>query len=258
MRQNLVIGNWKMHGSIESIQTLLSQLRAGLDSSSASGTEGAADVGVCPTSLHITLAQQWLDGSSIKLGAQNVSEQESGALTGEIAANMLNEFAVNFCLVGHSERRELFAESDTVVAAKFAAIQAAGLTPVLCIGESLEQRQQDMTEKVILAQIDAVIGHAGIAAFANAIIAYEPIWAIGTGETATPEQAQQVHKAIRQHLARLDEAIASKIQILYGGSVKRVNAEELFSQADIDGGLVGGASLSAEEFIAICKSADSK
>ncbi|MFK7863673.1 MAG: triose-phosphate isomerase [Pseudohongiellaceae bacterium] len=253
MRRNLVIGNWKMHGSKESLQALLSELRAGLDS-----CLGSTIAGVCPTAIHIPLVERALSGSSIQLGAQNANARDSGALTGEIAAAMLCDFNVSYCLVGHSERRELFSESDADIADKFAAIQSLDIVPVLCIGESLVQRQQNMTEPTILAQIDAVIDRTGIEAFANAVIAYEPIWAIGTGETATPEQAQQVHRTIRLHLAELDEVVAENIQILYGGSVKSVNAADLFSQADIDGGLVGGASLSAEEFIAICKSADSK
>lgn len=253
MRRKLVIGNWKMHGSRASVEALLTRLRAGLD-----GQVSAMDAGVCPTTLHLHFAEQLLEGSLIKLGAQLVNANESGAFTGEVAAKMLADYKISYCLVGHSERRELFAETDQGVALKFAAIQAADIMPVLCVGETLTQREQAQTEKVILAQLDAVLSKVGIAAFADAVVAYEPVWAIGTGETATPDQAQQVHRAIRQHLAELDAGVAEKIQIVYGGSVKSANAAELFSQTDIDGGLVGGASLSAEEFIAICKSADSK
>ena len=252
MRRKLVIGNWKMHGSDHLVQELLNHLKKGLDETDR------VEIGVCPTALHLSLASDTLLGSQIKLGAQNANAGISGAFTGEVAAAMLLEYGVSYCLVGHSERRELFFETDPDVAEKFAAVQAAGLTPVLCFGESLAQREQEATEPAILAQVDAVLTQVGVQAFADAVLAYEPIWAIGTGITATPKQAQAVHALVRRHVAALDSPVAKKLRIIYGGSVKSNNAAELFSQADIDGGLVGGASLSAEEFIAICKSADFK
>lgn len=253
MRRKLVIGNWKMHGSIQQVQELLAALSDGLDSA-----EIGVEVGICPTTLHLSIASSKLSDSTIKLGAQNANAAASGAFTGEVAAAMLPEYNVSYCLVGHSERRELFFETDSDVSNKFAEIQAQSMTPVLCIGESLTQREQGMTEQVILAQIDAVLDQVGVSAFGEVVIAYEPIWAIGTGMTASPQQAQAVHQCIRQHVANLDSEIAKNLRIIYGGSVKSSNAAELFGQTDIDGGLVGGASLSAEEFIAICKSADTK
>jgi triosephosphate isomerase len=252
MRRKLVIGNWKMHGSNSQVQDLLGSLKIGLDDADN------VEVGVCPTTLHLASASETLVGSQIKLGAQNANAQTSGAFTGEVAAAMLLEYGVSYCLVGHSERRGMFLEGDAQVAEKFVAVQKAGLTPVLCVGESLAQREQESTEQVILAQVDAVLDKVGVQAFANAVLAYEPIWAIGTGKTATPSQAQAVHELIRQHVAARDVSVAKNLRIIYGGSVKSSNAADLFGQADIDGGLVGGASLSAEEFIVICKSADSK
>jgi triosephosphate isomerase len=252
MRRKLVIGNWKMHGSNQLVQKLLDHLKKGLDETDS------AEIVVCPTALHLSLASDALLGSQIKLGAQNANAQTGGAFTGEVAAAMLVEYGISHCLVGHSERRELYFETDFDVAEKFAAVQAAGLTPVLCFGESLAQREQEATEAVILAQVDAVLAQVGVGAFVGAVLAYEPIWAIGTGMTATPRQAQAVHALVRQHIAALDGTVAKNLRIIYGGSVKSNNAAELFDQADIDGGLVGGASLSAEEFIAICKSADYK
>lgn len=248
MRRKLVIGNWKMHGSNQQITDLLTGLKQGIPD--------ASEVVVCPTLLHVGFAASLLADTSIKLGAQNANASSSGAFTGEVAAVMLAEYGVDYCLVGHSERRELFAESDAVVASKFKAIQQAGITPVLCVGESLTQREQGTTAQVVLGQIDAVLAEVGIAALTNSVIAYEPIWAIGTGKTAEPQQAQEVHELIRRHIAEQDAVIAEHIRILYGGSVKSSSAAELFDQTDIDGGLVGGASLSADEFIAICKSAD--
>ncbi len=250
MRPRLIVGNWKMHGSLGSVRELLTDVLAGLESIPHDNT-----VGVCPGYVHLALASELIAGSRLKLGAQNSYFEESGAYTGEVSAAMLGELGLSYVLVGHSERRQLFAESDAVVARKFLAIQQQQLTPILCIGETLEQREANTTEQVVLAQLDAVLQHAGIKAFANAVIAYEPVWAIGTGKTASPEQAQEVHQLIREHLAQQDAEIAAAIQLLYGGSVKAANAGELFEQTDIDGGLVGGASLQAEEFLAICRSA---
>ncbi len=251
MRRNLVIGNWKMHGSRVQATALLDGIKAALNE-----IPGNVGIGVCPPFVHLELAGKALGKSRIELGAQNLAQADEGAYTGEVSAAMLEDLGVKLVLVGHSERRELFGEDDAVVAAKFVAARRHGLTPVLCVGESLAQRQAGETERVVLSQLDAVIETVEQSEWNNAVIAYEPIWAIGTGETATPEQAQEVHATIRQRLQGVSEAVAENVSILYGGSVKAANAAELFSQADIDGGLVGGASLKAEEFISICKSAD--
>jgi triosephosphate isomerase (TIM) len=246
MRKNLVAGNWKMHGSLAENAALLSALKPAL-----SGIEAV----VCVPFPYLAQAQTELAGSSIVWGAQNLSEHSKGAYTGEVSASMLRDFGCSYVIVGHSERRSLYGESDQQVAAKFIAAQAGGLIPILCVGESLEERESGITEPVVARQLDAVIGAAGIGALANAIVAYEPVWAIGTGKTASPEQAQAVHAFIRSKIAGLDAAIAGGLVIQYGGSVKAANAAELFAQPDIDGGLIGGASLVAEEFAAICQAA---
>ena len=252
MRRRVVIGNWKMHGSRESISELL----ATIDSSCL---DPAIEIAVCPTSLHIAEVVEQLSKSSknsrIAVGAQNVCDAESGAFTGEVSARMLAEFGVRYVLVGHSERRELYGESDSLVAAKTAAAISSGITPVVCVGETLAQRQEGKTEFVVLRQLNAVVQQIGIEGIEKCIVAYEPVWAIGTGETASPAQAQEVHAALRDRLQQLDAALAETTPILYGGSVKAGNAAELFAQPDIDGGLVGGASLKAGEFNAICASA---
>jgi len=253
MRQNLVVGNWKMHGSRTQVRQLIEGVAAG--SVDLKGVE----VAVGPTLLHMPLAAEICAGESashLKLAAQNLCAQPQGAFTGEVAAPMLAEYGVNYAIVGHSERRELFAETDEIVAAKFKAAQLSGLTPILCVGESLAQRERGSSAEVVLDQLNFVIEAAGIEAFQSAVVAYEPIWAIGTGKTASKEQAQEIHQALRAHIAKSNSAIADSLRILYGGSVKAANATELFGQADIDGGLVGGASLVAEEFVSICKSAD--
>ncbi len=253
MRRKLVIGNWKMHGSLEANHALISGLAKALERlSEADKTQ----VVICPVSVHLAAAAQQLNGlpGQIGLGAQNVSHAASGAYTGEVAASMLAEAGVTLVLVGHSERRELFGEGDALVADKVAAVLDADMTPVLCVGESLAQRQAGETESVVLRQLNAAVQRVGVEGIARSIVAYEPIWAIGTGETATPEQAQEVHEALRKRLAELDEELAANTPILYGGSVKASNADALFAQPDIDGGLVGGASLDAEEFSAICAS----
>ena len=252
MRQKLIVGNWKMHGS----QRLVKELIQGVDA----GTEELSDnveIVVSPTLLHLGLASDICKAGRIKLAAQNLHNEPQGAFTGEVSAPMLAEYGVSYIIVGHSERREIFDESDQLVAAKFMAAQSSGLTPILCLGESLEQREQGASEKVVIKQLAAVIEAAGISALQNAVVAYEPIWAIGTGKTASPEQAQSIHQVLREYIAGQDVETAASIRILYGGSVKAPNAVELFNQADIDGGLVGGASLEAKEFISICKSADS-
>lgn len=251
MRRKLVVGNWKMHGSRNQISQLVKLIKAGVAELSP-----AVDVGVCPTHLHIDFVAELLGSSAIRLGAQDAHPEESGAFTGAVSASMLAESGVSFALVGHSERRELFNDSDAVVTRKFKAVQHFGLQPILCVGESLQQRQRNATKETVLEQLDAVISVVGISAIGNAVLAYEPVWAIGTGQTATPEQAQEVHSFIRAHLAASSVDVANRTRIIYGGSVNAANAQKLFEQADIDGGLVGGASLVAEEFISICKSAD--
>jgi triosephosphate isomerase len=199
------------------------------------------------------MVETLIANTAIKLGAQDVAEQMQGAFTGEVSAPMLQEFACQYVIVGHSERRALFGEKDEDTARKFAAARKQSLIPILCVGESLDEREQGITEQVVARQLDAVIELEGIEALAEAVIAYEPVWAIGTGKTASPEQAQAVHAFIRAKLAALNSAIAEKVQILYGGSVKGSNAAELFAMPDIDGGLIGGASLDAQEFLAICR-----
>lgn|SRR5690606_5645687 len=249
MRRSLVAGNWKMHGSQEMVSRLLQGLTDGI------GTGlGDVDVVVCPPTPYLQLSQSLLQDSTVTLGAQNVHDQPGGAFTGEVAVSMLMDFGVRFVITGHSERRQLFGETDEVVARKFAAIHEQGLTPVLCVGETLAQREEGAAEAVVATQLNAVFEHNGIAAMKDAVIAYEPVWAIGTGKTASPAQAQQMHSFIREQLAKLDADVAGQTRIVYGGSVNADNARELFAQVDIDGGLVGGASLKLDEFITICKS----
>jgi triosephosphate isomerase len=255
MRRLLIAGNWKMHGSLKMTSELISGIAENI--ALMSTQQADFDCLVCPPSVYLASAQLALAGTSIKLGAQDVSAHACGAYTGELALSMLAEFNCNYVLLGHSERRTLFDETDQQVAQKFAACVASdtGVIPVLCIGETLEHRQSGATEAVIDEQLDAVLAVTEIASFANAVIAYEPVWAIGTGETASPEQAQQVHSYIRTKLAALDSEVAAKLQILYGGTMKPGNAAELLAQADIDGGLIGGAALNVESFSGICKAA---
>ena len=249
MRQKLVAGNWKMHGGLEANAALLRSVAAG-----AAGL-GQVAVAVCVPYPYLAQAQSLLTGTHVAWGAQNLSEHAKGAYTGEVSASMLSDFGCRYVLVGHSERRSLYGEGDALVAVKFMAAQAAGLCPVLCVGETLAERERGETAAVVAAQIDAVLGVAGIEAFAKAVVAYEPVWAIGTGRTATSDQAQEVHAAIRAQLASVDGRVAGALQILYGGSVKPGNAQELFGMPDIDGGLIGGASLVGEDFLAICRAA---
>ena len=246
MRRILVAGNWKLNGSLQSVRQLVADIKAGMG-------DVKADVAVCPPYVYIPEVAQLLKGSSLGYGAQDVSDQTAGAFTGEVSAPMLNDFGCKYAIVGHSERRSLYGEGDAFTARKFAAARKAGLIPILCVGELLEEREQGITEQVVSRQLDAVIQLEGVAALADAVIAYEPVWAIGTGKTASPQQAQDVHAFIRGKIAALDAAVAEKVQILYGGSVKGSNAAELFAMADIDGGLIGGASLAAEEFLTICR-----
>lgn len=249
-RRCLVAGNWKMNGSSASNKTLLEDLVRG-----ASACPDV-DVLVCPPAVYLESARQHLATSPISLGAQTLCDQMMpGAFTGEIDASMLRDVGCRYVLVGHSERRTLYHEDDAAVARKFMAAQAGGLIPVLCVGESLAEREANQTESVLKRQLVAVMTVAGIAAFRDAVVAYEPVWAIGTGKTATTEQAQAAHAFIRGVLAVDDVTIACSVRLLYGGSVKADNAAALFACKDVDGGLIGGASLKAQDFLAICASA---
>src|SRR5438128_7544691 len=252
MRARLVAGNWKMHGSLASNARLLAALKAGLKHA-----EGV-DCAVCAPFPYLAQVSAVLSGSRIAWGAQDVSEHDAGAYTGEVSGAMLKEFGCRFAIVGHSERRGLYGEDDSRVAAKFVAAQRAGLEPILCVGETLEQRERGETENVVGRQLDAVLEVAEVAALANAVLAYEPVWAIGTGRNATPQQAQDVHAFIRKRIGASDRALAGNLTILYGGSVKANNAPELFAMPDVDGGFIGGASLVAEDFVAIWRAAGAR
>jgi triosephosphate isomerase len=249
MRRKLVVGNWKMYGRLARNQELLQAVLAGVRDMDK------ADYGVCVPFPYLAQAQSLLQGSNVAWGAQNLSPQEEGAFTGEVAPGMLVDFGCHYAIIGHSERRGLFHESDEIASAKFDAAIKAGMKPIFCVGETLAERESDITEKVVARQLDAVLERAGAQALSNAVIAYEPVWAIGTGKTATPQQAQAVHAFIRQRVAQHNSQVAQSLCILYGGSVKAANAVELFGMPDIDGGLIGGASLVAEEFVAICRAA---
>jgi triosephosphate isomerase len=249
MRPKLVIGNWKMHGSLAENGSLLRGLLAGVSS------VGDVGLAVCVPFPYLAQAQSMLAATPIAWGAQNLSEHAQGAFTGEVSSAMLADFGCRYVLIGHSERRALYGESDALVASKFVAAKSSGLVPVLCVGETLTQRESGKTADVVAAQVAAVLDRVGVVAFSGAVVAYEPVWANGTGRTATPEQAQEVHSAIRAQFARCDESVAAGLKILYGGSVKSQNAGEIFAQADIDGGLVGGASLVVDDFLAICQAA---
>jgi triosephosphate isomerase len=245
MRKILVAGNWKMHGSKTMVSELLDGLLAG------STADGNADLAVFPSFPYLPMTESILSGSHIHWGGQTLNPNAQGAHTGETSGAMLKDMGCKYVLVGHSERRAIYGESDVDVALRFKAALDAGLEPILCVGETLEQREANETQSVVAGQLDAVIDSVGIDAFGKAVIAYEPVWAIGTGLTATPEQAQSVHAFIRDKLSSLNVIISGQLRILYGGSVKGSNAAELFAQNDIDGGLVGGASLTAEDFLAI-------
>ena len=249
MRKLLVAGNWKMHGSRADNAALIAALSQGLPA------ERDYEVLVCPPFVYLADLAEPVAAAGIALGAQNLSQQPQGAFTGEVAGSMVREVGADYVIVGHSERRALYAEDDATVAAKFVAAREHGLVPILCVGETLDEREQGATEDVIHRQLQAVVNLAGIAAFATAVIAYEPVWAIGTGRTASPEQAQEVHAYLRARLDQLDARIAGSIRLLYGGSVKAANAGSLFTMADVDGGLIGGAALKAEDFIGICAAA---
>ena len=247
MRQALVAGNWKLNGTFASINTLIEGIIGGLEQFKN------AEVAVCPPYVYLPQVHAKLSGTSIALGAQDVCDEDSGAFTGEVSAPMLKEVGCRYVIIGHSERRHIYHESDVLTARKFAAVKRAGLIPILCVGELLEEREQGITEQVVARQIDAVVDHEGILAFTDAVVAYEPVWAIGTGKTATPREAQEVHAFIRGHLGELDPGVANNLRILYGGSVNSTNVQDLVDMNDIDGGLIGGASLKSDEFLAICK-----
>lgn len=249
MRRLMVAGNWKMNGTRASVAELLK----GLKSQEFSAT---VEVAIFPTFLHVNEAVEALQGTSVKVGAQNLATQSGpGALTGEVSASQLTDAGCTLVLIGHSERRQLLGEAESVLVEKFKAAQEAGLVPVLCVGETLAEREADQTFDVVGAQLDSIMDSLGAEVFSRAVIAYEPVWAIGTGLTATPEQAQDVHHAIRARLAARNAEVAQGVRLLYGGSVKAANAAELFRMPDIDGGLIGGASLNADEFGAICRAA---
>lgn len=236
-----------MNGSLQSIIQLVESIKA--------GEAGSAQLAVCPPAVYLMKVGGMLEGTNISLGSQNVCDQASGAFTGEVSADMLKEAGCRYAIVGHSERRALYQESDELVAARYAMAIESGLTAILCLGESLQEREQGVTESIIARQLDAVIERHGVAAISNGVIAYEPVWAIGTGQVATPEQAQAVHAFIRGKIAALDSNVADNVQILYGGSMNPGNAGDLLSQPDIDGGLIGGASLKSADFLAIAQAA---
>lgn len=252
VRTRLVAGNWKMHGSLNKNQALLEKVLI--------GTQALQNVScvVCVPYPYLSQMHSILSGSHVAWGGQNVSQHDQGAYTGEVSASMLTDFECSYVVVGHSERRSLYGETNQIVAEKFKTAQRALLIPILCVGETLEQRESGKAEQIIGEQLDAVVELAGVTALSKSVIAYEPVWAIGTGKTATPEQAQEIHAFIRSKIAALNANIASDIKILYGGSVKAGNAQNLFSMPDIDGGLIGGASLVAEEFVSICAAAQQK
>lgn len=249
MRQILVAGNWKMNGDSATNAELVADILAAVPVSDN------VRLLLCPPFTYISAVAAQIAGSKVSLGAQNVSEHSGGAHTGEVAAAMLRDIGCSYVIVGHSERRTLYGETSAQVANKFQAVLDAGMTPILCIGETLQEREAGRTNAVTEEQLDAVLGTSGIAAFGSAVIAYEPVWAIGTGKTASPEQAQDVHRHIRAVLEKQDRAVAATVQILYGGSMKGDNAAGLIAMQDIDGGLVGGASLQAADFLAIAGAA---
>jgi triosephosphate isomerase (TIM) len=249
MRRPLVAGNWKMHGSRAENAQLLDGLLQGMPA------QTSAEIAVCPPFVYLWEAARVLKSSAIALGAQSVCAEAVGAFTGEVSASMLKDVGCTYVIVGHSERRAIYREDDALVARKFIATQSQGLTPILCVGETLEERERGETTRVVSRQLRAVLDVAGVQSLANAVVAYEPVWAIGTGKTATPEQAQDVHAHIRADIERSDAKIAAALRILYGGSVKAANAREIFAMADVDGGLIGGASLKVDEFLKICAAA---
>lgn len=252
MRRKLVVGNWKMHGSIADNRVLLEKVVAGVYSCYH------ADFAVCVPYPYIAQAQILLTGSNVCWGAQNLCSTRDGASTGAVSPAMLRDFGCTHAIIGHSERRNLFHETDDTAAARFNAAREAGLVPIFCMGESAEERESDWTEYIVGRQLDSILRRFGPQALSNAVLAYEPLWAIGSNKAATPEQAQEVHAFIRNRIARCDAKIAQEVRILYGGSVTPANAAQLFAMPDIDGGLIGRASLSAEEFVPICWAANDR
>ncbi|MEZ5499426.1 MAG: triose-phosphate isomerase [Steroidobacteraceae bacterium] len=250
MPRPIVAGNWKLNGSRTANRELIERILAG------QAPSDSAECVICPPFVYLADLARALAGSGIALGAQDVCAEAAGAFTGEVSAAMLSDVGATWAIVGHSERRSLYGETDELVARKFSAAQGQGLTPILCVGEQLQERERGATTEVVGRQLDAVLQLAGVASFAAAVIAYEPVWAIGTGVTATPAQAEDVHAFIRERLRRQDAKIAADVRILYGGSVKAANAAELFAQPNVNGGLIGGASLNAEEFLAILGAAN--
>jgi triosephosphate isomerase len=249
VRTPLVAGNWKMHGTLRDNARLIQALLG--------RTPPASEVGcvVCPPFAYLLEVGRMLRGSGIALGAQSVCAEAQGAFTGEVSAAMLKDLDCAYVIVGHSERRALYGEDDALVARKYAAAQAQQLVPILCVGETLAQREAGQTHEVVGRQLDAVLDACGVDSFGRGVVAYEPVWAIGTGRNATPGQAQDVHSFIRGRIADRDARLAAEVRVLYGGSVKAANAAELFAMPDVDGGLIGGASLKAEEFLAILAAA---
>ncbi|UUD65455.1 triose-phosphate isomerase [Pseudomonas seleniipraecipitans] len=249
MRRPMVAGNWKMHGTRASVAELIGGLNQ-------QALPADVDIAVFPVSVHLGQVVEGLSGAVVSIGAQDCAvETGQGALTGEVSSEQLLDVGCKLVLIGHSERRLILGDSEEQIVRKFAAAQVAGLVPVLCVGETLEQREAGETLAVVERQLDSVIDALGVAVLSSAVVAYEPVWAIGTGLTASPEQAQDVHAAIRARIAGKDADVAGALRILYGGSVKAANAADLFGMPDIDGGLVGGASLNADEFGAICRAA---
>ncbi|MFO1200639.1 MAG: triose-phosphate isomerase [Burkholderiaceae bacterium] len=250
-RTPLVVGNWKMNGDLVANETLYAALRAGVDRSLL----GACDAAICPPYPYLGQAATWLGDTGIAWGAQNVAAWDNGAYTGEVSAAMLADLGCKWAIVGHSERRTLLAESDATVVDKAARALAAGIGAIVCVGETLDEREGGHTEDVLARQVAALARIAPAAVPSHFVVAYEPVWAIGTGRTATPDQAQSAHAFIRARLADAGVAESAKVRILYGGSVKASNAASLFAMPDIDGGLIGGASLVADDFVAIIRSA---
>ena len=249
-RRPLVAGNWKMHGNRQDAARLVGELLTrGVGS-------GPAEVIVCPPFAHLSDVGRQLEGGRIALGAQDACADEPGAHTGEVSASMLVDLGCRYVIVGHSERRAMYGDDDALVARKFAAVRRHGMVPILCVGETLAERERNATAAVVLRQLDAVLAASDVASFGTSVIAYEPVWAIGTGRTASPAQAQEVHALIRGRIAEKDDTISASLRVLYGGSVKADNAALLFAMPDVDGGLVGGASLKSAEFAGICAAAD--
>lgn len=247
MRLPIVAGNWKLNGSRESASSLAREV--------AEVPVAGVEVIVCPVSVHLAEVARVVAGTDVALGAQNASAHESGAYTGEVSSTMLAEFGCRYVIIGHSERRSLFGDTEQLCAQRHQAVKEAGLIPIFCVGESLEERESDNTMTVVESQLQALFDLAGPKAFSDAVVAYEPVWAIGTGKTASPDQAQEVHQSIRQFISAQDADSADALRLLYGGSVNPGNAQELFAKPDIDGGLIGGAALKSKDFLAVCKAA---